>query len=186
MEWKDVGNAISKAAPILGGILGGPVGAAAGGAASLIASCFGVGGNPAEVMQAIKTDPNALIRLQELENEHKAELLRWQTAQVEAEVQDRISARQASVDGDDRARLYWLTIFLVAVIFAFHYAVFFWGVGEGIDNGMVDRLLGSMGTLLGIIIAFWFGASRSSQNSERLLYNSRPTATDSYSRGTGK
>lgn len=178
MDWKDVGKAISKAAPILGGIIGGPIGAAAGGAASLIASCFGVGEDPAAVMEAIKADPNALVRLREIEQEHQAELLRWKTAQIQAEVEDRKSARQASVDGGDRFRLYWLTIFLVGIIFAFHYAVFFWGVGDNIDSGMVDRLLGSMGTLLGIIIAFWFGASRSSQNSESLLYYSTPTHID--------
>jgi len=174
MDWKDVGKTISKAAPILGTILGGPIGAAAGGAASLIASLFGCEDDPAAVMQAIQSDPQAMIRLKELEVQHRADILKWKTAQIEAEVADRVSARQASIDGWDRTRLYWLTIFLVAVIFAFHYAVFFWGVGDNIDSGMVDRLLGSMGTLLGIIIAFWFGASRSSQNSEALLYHSTP------------
>ncbi|MDE7064957.1 MAG: hypothetical protein K2O70_05725 [Desulfovibrionaceae bacterium] len=174
MDWKDVGKTISKVAPILGTILGGPVGAAAGGAASLIASLFGCEEDPAAVMQAIQNDPQAMIRLKELEVQHRADILKWKTAQIEAEIADRVGARQASVDGGDRTRLYWLTIFLVAVIFAFHYAVFFWGVGDNIDSGMVDRLLGSMGTLLGIIIAFWFGASRSSQNSETLLYHSTP------------
>lgn len=186
MEWKDVGNAISGSAPILAGILASPISAAAHGAAALIASSLGVGDEPDQVMQAIRSDRDAPARLQELESGHLAELVRWQTAQVEAEAQERANAAQSSLEGDDRARLYWLTIFLVAVIFAFHYAVFFWGVGAGIDNGMVDRLLGSMGTLLGIIIAFWFGASRSSQNSERLLYNSRPTAAESHGRGRGK
>ena len=56
MNWKDVGNVVSKAAPILGTILGGPAGAAAGGAASLIASMFGCEPEPEAVMQALKKD----------------------------------------------------------------------------------------------------------------------------------
>lgn len=174
MDWKEVGNVIAKSAPILGAVLGGPAGAAAGGAASLIASLFGCEAKPEEVMKAIQADPESMVKLRELEVQDRANILQWQTAQIEAEVADRVSARQTSIDGGDRTRLYWLTIFLVAVIFAFHYAVFFLGVGDNIDSGMVDRLLGSMGTLLGIIIAFWFGASRSSQNSETLLYHSAP------------
>lgn len=178
MEWKDVGNAISKEAPILGSILAGPVDAAAGGAASLIASCFGVEEEPKAVFQAIQHDPDAIVKLKELEENHKAEILRWKTVQIEADAIERKRAKQALWDKGERSRLYCLTIFLVGIIFAFHYAVFFWGVGEKIDNGMVDRLLGSMGTFLGIIIAYWFGASRSSQNSENLLYHSTPSASN--------
>ena len=93
MDWKDVGNIVSKAAPILGAILGGPVGAAAGGALSLAASALGVDATPEAVMQAVKDDPDALIRLRELEVQERATLLQWQTAQIQAEVEDRKAGR---------------------------------------------------------------------------------------------
>lgn len=175
MEWKDVGNAISKAAPILGGILGGPVGAAAGGAASLIASCFGVEDEPKAVLQAIQHDPDAIVKLKELEVNHKAEILRWKTAQIEAEVADRQSARQASVDGGDRVRLFWLSIFLFIVAFGLEGTLLFMGFADGISGELVGRVMGTVDTMAVMILSFWYGTSRSSQNSENLLYHSTPS-----------
>lgn len=174
MEWKDVGNAISKAAPILGTILGGPIGAAAGGAASLIASFFGCEDDPIAVMQAIQHDPQAMIRLKELEVQHRADILKWKTAQIEAEVADRVSARQASVDGGDRTRLFWLSIFLFVVAFGLEGTLLFCGFAEGVSGELVGRVMGTVDTMAVMILSFWYGTSRSSQNSEALLYHSTP------------
>lgn len=174
MEWKDVGNAISKAAPILGGILGGPVGVAAGGAASLIASLLGCDNEPDAVMKAIQADPQTVIRLKELEVQHRADLLKWKTAQIESEVADRVSARQASVDGGDRTRLFWLSIFLFIVAFGLEGTLLFFGFADGISGELVGRVMGTVDTMAVMILSFWYGTSRSSQNSEALLYHSRP------------
>lgn len=174
MEWKDVGNAISKAAPILGTILGGPIGAAAGGAASLIASCLGCDDDPAAVMQEIKRDPQVMIRLKELENQHRADILKWKTAQIEAEVADRVSARQASVDGGDRPRLFWLSIFLFVVAFGLEGTLLFCGFANGISGELVGRVMGTVDTMAVMILSFWFGTSRSDQNRESLLYHAMP------------
>lgn len=174
MGWKDVGSAISRAAPILGGLLGGPVGAAAGGAASLIASFFGCDEDPAAVMQAIQNEPQAMIRLKELEVQHRADILKWKTAQIEAEVADRVSARQASVDGGDRTRLFWLSIFLFIVAFGLEGTLLFFGFAEGVSGELVGRVMGTVDTMAVMILSFWYGTSRSSQNSETLLYHSTP------------
>lgn len=175
MDWKDVGKAVSKAAPILGGIVGGPIGAAAGGAASLIASCFGVGEDPAAIMTAIKADPNALVKIREIEQQHQAELLKWKTAQIEAEVEDRKSARQASVDGGDRSRLFWLSIFLFIVAFGLEGSLLFMGFADGISGELVGRVMGTVDTMAVMILSFWYGTSRSSQDRDNLLYHSTPS-----------
>lgn len=177
MDWKDVGNVVSKAAPILGTILGGPVGAAAGGAASLIASMFGCEAEPDAVMKAIQNDPESLVRIKELEVQNRANILQWQTAQIQAEVDDRKSARQASVDGGDRTRLFWLSIFLFVTAFGLEGALLFFGFATGISGELVGRVMGTVDTLAVMVGTFWFGTSRSSQDNENRLYHSMPTAS---------
>ncbi|WP_302736413.1 hypothetical protein [uncultured Desulfovibrio sp.] len=182
MNWKDVGNVVSKAAPILGTILGGPAGAAAGGAASLIASMFGCEPEPEAVMQALKKDPEALVKIKELEVQNRANILQWKTAQIQAEVDDRKSARQASVDGGDRTRLFWLSIFLFVVAFGLEGALLFFGFAVGISGELVGRVMGTVDTLAVMVGTFWFGTSRSSQNSEALLYQSTPPTVQAQER----
>lgn len=87
MEWKDVGKFVAKAAPVLGGVLGGPAGAAAGAAGNLVASALGVEADPDQVQKAMESDPEAAIKLKELENQHRDRLLSWQEKQLEAETE---------------------------------------------------------------------------------------------------
>lgn len=83
-DWQGVGRAIAGAAPLLAGILGGPVGAAVGAAGSLAASWLGVDPTPEAVMQATK-DPQAMVRLAELEARERERLLQWRARQLDAE-----------------------------------------------------------------------------------------------------
>ena len=71
MDWQDVGHAVAKSAPALGAALGGPAGAAVGG---LIAAAFGVDRNAAAVAEAVANDPEAAVKLREVELRH-AEVL---------------------------------------------------------------------------------------------------------------
>lgn len=72
-SWDSVKDTVAAAAPLLGGALGGPAGGAIGG---LIASALGVENKPDAVAQALKTDPQAALKLQELERTHQRELER--------------------------------------------------------------------------------------------------------------
>lgn len=72
-SWDSVKDTVAAAAPLLGGALGGPAGGAIGG---LIASALGVENKPDAVAQALKTDPQAAFKLQELERTHQRELER--------------------------------------------------------------------------------------------------------------
>lgn len=175
MSWKTVGEFISKSAPVLGAVLGGPVGAAVGGAGALIASCLGVEDTPEAVMSALEKDPATLVRLKELEAQNMKEILAWKTAQVQLEVEDRKSARQASVDGGDRLHLFWLSVFLFVIAFGLEGTLLFFGFADGISGELVGRVMGTVDTMAVMILSFWYGASRSGQNSETLLYHSTPT-----------
>ena len=66
MNWMDIGKqAIQMGAPILGGALGGPAGAAVG---AMIANQFGIDTpTPDNIMAAIKADPDAALKLREIE-----------------------------------------------------------------------------------------------------------------------
>lgn len=102
MEWKDIAGMVGKAAPIVGGLIGGPAGAAVGG---LVASALGTEATPDAISRALVTDPDAVVKLKELEVNSRTELQslavtaennRLQAAAVQyaAEAADRDSARR--------------------------------------------------------------------------------------------
>lgn len=90
MEWKDVAKAVGAAAPILGTLLGGPAGAAIG---AIVASGLGVGNTPDEVSQALQINPDAAIKLKQIEFERQIEL---QKLVVQAE-SSRLAAETTAV-----------------------------------------------------------------------------------------
>jgi hypothetical protein len=90
MEWKDVANVVGKAAPILGTLLGGPAGAAVG---ALVASALGSGNTPDEVSQALVSNPEAAVKLKEIESRRQVDL---QTLVVQAEG-NRLTADTAAI-----------------------------------------------------------------------------------------
>jgi len=78
MNWKDLGKRIAKYAPELGAAFGGPGGAAIGTLASLVAGAFGLtpDAKPEEIIAAIEKDPQAAVKLREIETNAKVEIHR--------------------------------------------------------------------------------------------------------------
>lgn len=83
MEWRDVANAAAKAAPVVGSLLGGPAGGAVG---ALVASALGVDSTPPAVAAAIATNPDAAIKLRELERDERLGLAQLANQQRLAEI----------------------------------------------------------------------------------------------------
>lgn len=81
MDWKDLAATVAKSAPMMGGILGGPVGAAVGAVGSMIASALGVAPTPDAVSQALTVNPDAAVKLAQIEKDRQVEL---QTLLVQA------------------------------------------------------------------------------------------------------
>ncbi|RDD60212.1 3TM-type holin [Ferruginivarius sediminum] len=98
MDWKDVGDAVRKvagtAAPLIGTALGGPAGGAVGG---LLASALGVEAEPDKVQAAVQADPEAALKLRELETRHREKI---ESLHLEAE-----TARQAQINKTMRAEV---------------------------------------------------------------------------------
>lgn len=74
MEWKDIAATVAKSAPMLGGLLGGPAGAAIGAVGSMIASALGVAPTPDAVSQALTVNPDAAVKLAQIEKDRQVEL----------------------------------------------------------------------------------------------------------------
>lgn len=88
MSWKKIGETIADQAPLLGKILLGPAGSVAG---ELISSVFGTAPEPDAVLEAIKKDPESVLKFKEIELNHKVELekiyLESERARLAAETQ---------------------------------------------------------------------------------------------------
>lgn len=86
MKWSDVVDyakeAVGAGAPVLGGMLAGRAGATAG---RLLASALGVENDPQAVADAIQTDPNAALKIRQVEAELEQTRLEVRGAAVQAE-----------------------------------------------------------------------------------------------------
>jgi len=81
--WDSIKDTVGSVAPIAGSLLGGPAGSAVG---SMVASALGVSNTPDAVANAIKTDPQAAIKIRQIEAQLEQTRLevRGQAIQAEA------------------------------------------------------------------------------------------------------
>jgi len=75
MDWKDIAKEVAGAAPLLSGVLaatgvGAPIAAAVSAAGMLVSSALGVPNTPDDVATALKTDPDAAVKLAQVEATH--------------------------------------------------------------------------------------------------------------------
>lgn len=70
MKWSDIAGIVGQAAPILGTLLAGPAGGAVG---ALIASSLRVGNSASEVSAAL-ANPDAAVKLKQIEKDRQVEL----------------------------------------------------------------------------------------------------------------
>lgn len=84
MSWKSIAETVGKVAPTLGGLLGGPAGASIG---TLIATTLGVENSPESVSEALRINPEAAIKLAEIESNQKIKLQELQIDLAKAEIQ---------------------------------------------------------------------------------------------------
>jgi len=95
VNWSDLKPIVAKAAPVLGTLIGGPAGAAVGG---IVAAALGVEATPDNVAAALQRDPDAAIKLAQIQSEQAMRLADIQASLVVAEMQDTQNARQRDVE----------------------------------------------------------------------------------------
>lgn len=175
MNWSDVGRAVGNAAPMLGALLGGPAGGAVG---ALVASALGTTNDPGAVNLALANNPDAMIKVQELQLNAKvqlqqlavtAEMNRMQAdgLQYAAEAADRDSARNlAARQPNDVVRPILTFITLGGSLFVVVAILIGWAT-EAIKDPVASLTVGMvLGLWLGMtkeVMGFWFGMTKESQ-----------------------
>lgn len=173
MNLHDLGHHIAQSAPLLGSALAGPGGAAVG---SLIAAKFGGNVHAPDALHALITaDPEAALKLKQMESDHELALqrltLQAATDQLQAILNDRSSARQREVvlsstplaarDRTPAILAYGLTGGLFAAL-AF---LFCGGVPEA-NESMILGILSSLTTVWVGAMAYYHGSSIGSREKE--------------------
>lgn len=175
MNWSDIGNAVGRAAPIVGTLLGGPAGAAVG---ALVANALNVSNDPDAVNAALAASPDALVRIQELQVNARVQLeqlavqiettrIQAAGAQYSAEAADRDSARQlAAKQPNDVVRPILTFIMLGGSLFVVVAVLIGWAT-DAIKDPVASLTVGMvLGLWLGMtkeVMGFWFGMTKESQ-----------------------
>ena len=73
--WDKIRELIGDAAPVVGTLLGGPAGTAVGG---LVAKALGVDNTPEAIEEVLKNNPDALVKIKELETSKELAILESQ------------------------------------------------------------------------------------------------------------
>jgi len=84
MNWKDVAEKVGAVAPMLGTLVYGPAGGTVG---AIIASALGVENKPDAVDKALTIDPQAALKLREIESNERVKLQELATSQAAAQLQ---------------------------------------------------------------------------------------------------
>lgn len=185
MTWKDVGNVVGKAAPVIGGLLGGPVGAAAG---KLVANVLGCEESPEEVQAELAKNPEAFVKLKTAEIEHKGKLAELALEEKrlmaetgikhrEIDTADIQNARRRDIEmrnggqSNTRANLMILgdvlgLVVCLVVIYMLRDAT---GAGVGEIRGILTAVTGYFGLGLRDAHQFEFGSSRGSKEKDFMM-----------------
>lgn len=175
MNWSDIGSLVGKAAPIVGTLLGGPAGAAVG---AMVASALGTSNDADAVSAALTGNPEALVRIQELQANARVQLeqlavtaennrLQAEAAQYSAEAADRDSARKLAASQPNDIVRPTLTFIMLGGSLFIVVAVL---VGWATDVIKDPTAALTVGTVLGLwlgmtkeVMGFWFGMTKESQ-----------------------
>lgn len=148
IESSGLAKLIGKVAPGLGALLGGP---AAGIGLAMLANAFGVAGDPEKLASVIGSDPDAVMRLKQLEYNHAESI----TKLTVTDIQD---ARQygAQYGGFMKALAWFVTVgFFAALLLLF--------VPFKLDPNereLVSMLVGMLVSKWQTIIDFFYGSSQ--------------------------
>ena len=171
MNWNDIKNTISKGAPLIGTLLGGPAGGAVG---SMVASALGVEGNPESIVAELKRNPDAMLKLKELQLAHKTRFEELAFEDTKAHLADRQNARQREIEnlkaGGSNTLMYILGVVIVVGFCASVITLML--KTTAIPTGSRDAvmlLLGSLIASFGAVVQYFYGSSKGSSDKTSML-----------------
>ncbi len=161
MNWSELGKQVANFAPLLGSALG-PIGSGVG---ALIASEFGTENTPEAINHHLINNPEAQVKLREIELSHKAELQKLAVENTRLELADKANARSAHKQSFMPAMLsVGLTVLIAAIV-----SLLFW---VDIPSGSREVLFMLLGVVIkewGSAMQYWFGTTRSSADKTRMM-----------------
>lgn len=187
IDWKVIGNGVAKVAPWVGSLLGGPAGSAVG---NLVAEVLGTDPTPEAVDAELAKNPDAFIKVREMETTKAIELARLQSedyratlnaqaTETAAEIDDRKNARERDRDfqakGLRNTRANWMIVFdTLGLIACLAVLIFF---RKEVPPEVV-ALLTTIASIFGLCLRdahqFEFGSSRGSRDKDLLLAAAQP------------
>lgn len=160
MELKILAETVSKFAPLLGSVIAtsNPI---AGIAIKLIANIFNANSNPDDIVAQISKDPDAAIKLKQLEYEHQDALLNKQITQQQISAEDTQDARKreeeiVKLTGKRDIMLDILAILVVFGFFALCLVNYFVHIT---DDHIIVMLIGQISSGFMLCLSYYFGSS---------------------------
>lgn len=180
MDFVELGKKIiGMGAPLLGGAVGGPGGAALGG---IIASVLGGDPNdPDDLARRVAADPEAAVKLHEVESAHKERLEEISLDRYKADLEDRDSARSREIattkaTGKRDINLYILAYTYVVGFFVATIAMIVLVLTGKFPSDTPEYVVFLLGSLFGsltagatAIIQYFFGSSKGSSDKTALI-----------------
>ena len=178
--WDNIKELIGTSAPVIGTLLGGPAGGAVGG---LISKVLGVDNTPEAIELALMNNPDALVKIKELETSKELAILQAELENKRIDISsvidnrkldnekdkmflsDKQSARSRQVDSEKATgkvdiALYVIAGVIVLAFFASILALIFITLDK--QSGTYELLLmlfGALTTKFGTVVDYFFGAS---------------------------
>ena len=178
--WDNIKEIIGTSAPVIGTLLGGPAGGAVGG---LISKVLGVENTPEAIELALMNNPDALVKIKELETSKELAILQAELENKRIDVgsvidnrkldnekdqmflSDKQSARSRQTDSEKATgkvdvALYVIAGVIVIAFFASILALIFITLDK--QSGTYELLLmlfGALTTKFGTVVDYFFGAS---------------------------
>lgn len=165
MNWSDIGGAIGKAAPILGGLVGGPAGAAVG---AIVAAGLGVDNTPDAVSDALKNDPDALVKLKQIEADNKVQLQQLSVTAEQNRLLDVQSARARQTANPTDRTPQWLAAGITLGFFGCLAAVMLAPLRQDVHD-LLLVMVGALQTAWIAVVSYYFGSSKDSREKTQMI-----------------
>lgn len=162
-DWKSV---VKAAAPTIASALGGPL---AGMAVTAIGSALGLDKATEQTISArlAGATPDDLLKVKQAEADFAAKMQQMQIDVFALEVKDRESARSLTVGGARTPSV--LSWMVIVGTFSLYGWLVIHGNPADLDDVILGRLLGTLDTAFGVVLAYWLGTSFSSKSKDETI-----------------
>ena len=151
MNLQSLGQAIiGYGAPLLGEVIAGKSGNAIG---TIVANTFG-GSTPVEVLENMREDPSADLKLLEIESNNKVEL---QKLLINSALQNTLDARKNNIE----QKTIFPQIVSMFILLSFMFCIYWIALypQDKSDHDILNLLLGVIGSAFAAVVNYWLGSS---------------------------